>query len=147
MDSSPKTRSTNTNKKHLDLYNNYKKIVAKYGERVNDISKTRLAIEANNLPAPGGFYYSDVNAVIRIVLKMSILDREGKLSNMYPTKTTTVEGWGNDQPPGDWYQCMDCHELYFKPHELPDREPMTNPNFCQYCGSFIKSDGNEGNHS
>lgn len=147
MGSSTKTRSTNTNQKHLDLYHNYRKVIAKYGGKVQHISKTQLAIEANNLPARGGFYYSDPDAVMRIILKMTVLDREGKLKNIYPTKTTSIQGWGNDQPPGDWFQCTDCQELHFKPHHLPNGEIMITPNFCPCCGTFIKTNDSEEHNS
>jgi len=52
-----KIRVNNADAKHRDLYHNYLKVLAKYGDKAKCISRTQLAIEANTLPAVGGFYY------------------------------------------------------------------------------------------
>jgi len=144
MAETKKCRSTSTLKKERDLYHNYLKVMARYGKKASFISKTQIAIEANNLPAIGGFYYNDTGHLLRIIRKMISMDREGRLPDFYPTQIKAVEGWGSDDPPGDWFECMECNNLYFKPRELPNKELMLTPNFCQYCGSFIKENEEEG---
>lgn len=133
-------RVTNTQKKHLDLYFNYKKVLARYGDKARQMPKIALCMEANEMPATGGFYYSDMDSVMKIIVKMLKLDREGRLPDLYPTKTVAIEGWGSDNPQGDWWQCMGCNYLYFKPDNLPNTEPMIFPNFCPCCGSFIRNE-------
>lgn len=138
MPQTTKKRVTETLRKERDLYLNYKKVLAKHGPLAKTISRTQLAIEANNMPAVGGFYYTDPATVLKIITKMDALDRRGKLIDFYPTNTQVVDGWSHDDPMGDWKECLGCNNLYFLPSNLPNNEPMPEPSFCPYCGSFIK---------
>ena len=133
-------RITDSMRKKRDLYHNYKKVIARHGELSSSISKSQLANEANNMPAIGGFYLADLTTVVRIINEMITLDRDGKLPDLYPVKTSVVDGWQADDPVGDWIECKGCRNMFFHPRSLPNGEPMPIEHFCPYCGSFIKGE-------